>query len=604
MARAYDSDVLEDTAGNKIANAVGTLYTDEAASVLVSDAWDAATAGTAITTVTTDGSGRWKVYFDTPKSYWVKWSDNGNTAYPANAPTRQLDWTEFVSSEHQAFEKASDDAGGPHRNTDSATFGAWFTFGNAPNSMGFAGTGTPAEAWAPLVLYNKFGVDDPNADIEHTTQGGAVLAAYYGPTVDDSAEAFSFGVFLKDTGTPITQTLALTGGEAIAQIEGDNHHGGSFTYPMLGFGSRINVKDNAVVDHAEGFRASTTVDAGATLTEYVAFSQPAHATASTAYGVRVYDPIVGLSSIVLDEQGGNALFQAKIAGSGGGSSAFVYVQPPDAGTLIGIRVQQAAGGTGRLQEWWADGGVSAASSISSGGLFSSTGQVTAANYGTTGNKFSTDSSGRASFGTTINTAAMLTVLGVTTHPSSATATYGIVTQPRFASTSTAAGTASYASVTTVASAFTITNTYAFYADTPSLGASSAITNNYGVFLANQGVSGVDNAYGIRVAPISGAGALNVGVRVDTSTTCALWVGGDTTGTTVTSGIAFGSGRDVTLYRSGADLLKTDDKLLAAAGIGVGNSAAATTLGSVAKKMEVFDASGSSLGFVPIYDAIT
>jgi len=39
-------------------------------------------------------------------------------------------------------------------------------------------------------------------------------------------------------------------------------------------------------------------------------------------------------------------------------------------------------------------------------------------------------------------------------------------------------------------------------------------------------------------------------------------------------------------------------------LGVNNSAAATSLGSVAKKMEVFDAAGASLGFVPIYDAIT
>lgn len=72
-------------------------------------------------------------------------------------------------------------------------------------------------------------------------------------------------------------------------------------------------------------------------------------------------------------------------------------------------------------------------------------------------------------------------------------------------------------------------------------------------------------------------------------------------------IEIGSGaapRDVTLYRAGPDLLKTDDKFLAAAGIGVGNSAVATSLGSVARKIQVFDASGASLGFVPVYDAIT
>jgi lysophospholipase L1-like esterase len=39
-------------------------------------------------------------------------------------------------------------------------------------------------------------------------------------------------------------------------------------------------------------------------------------------------------------------------------------------------------------------------------------------------------------------------------------------------------------------------------------------------------------------------------------------------------------------------------------LGIGNSVAATTLGSLAKKIEVFDVNGASIGFVPVYDAIT
>jgi len=46
------------------------------------------------------------------------------------------------------------------------------------------------------------------------------------------------------------------------------------------------------------------------------------------------------------------------------------------------------------------------------------------------------------------------------------------------------------------------------------------------------------------------------------------------------------------------------KILGTAGLGVGNSAAATTPGTVVKKIEVFDASGASLGFIAVYDAIT
>lgn len=71
-------------------------------------------------------------------------------------------------------------------------------------------------------------------------------------------------------------------------------------------------------------------------------------------------------------------------------------------------------------------------------------------------------------------------------------------------------------------------------------------------------------------------------------------------------ITFGDGTtaDTNLYRSAANTLKTDDKLITAVGLGVGNSAAATALGSVTRKIEVFDASGASLGFLPVYDAIT
>lgn len=42
----------------------------------------------------------------------------------------------------------------------------------------------------------------------------------------------------------------------------------------------------------------------------------------------------------------------------------------------------------------------------------------------------------------------------------------------------------------------------------------------------------------------------------------------------------------------------------AGNLGVGNSAAATTPGTVVKKIEIFDASGTSLGFIAVYDSIT
>lgn len=62
--------------------------------------------------------------------------------------------------------------------------------------------------------------------------------------------------------------------------------------------------------------------------------------------------------------------------------------------------------------------------------------------------------------------------------------------------------------------------------------------------------------------------------------------------------------DTNLYRTAANILKTDDMLVATVGIGVGNSATANTLGTVTRKIEVFSASGVSIGFLPVYDAIT
>jgi len=46
------------------------------------------------------------------------------------------------------------------------------------------------------------------------------------------------------------------------------------------------------------------------------------------------------------------------------------------------------------------------------------------------------------------------------------------------------------------------------------------------------------------------------------------------------------------------------KVLVTGGLGVGNSASATTPGTVVKKIQVFDALGFSLGYIPVYDAIT
>ena len=70
-------------------------------------------------------------------------------------------------------------------------------------------------------------------------------------------------------------------------------------------------------------------------------------------------------------------------------------------------------------------------------------------------------------------------------------------------------------------------------------------------------------------------------------------------------LRWGSGAatpDTNLYRRSANLLATDDKLYSAAGLAVGNSVASTTPGSLARKAEVFDGNGVSLGYIYIYSS--
>jgi hypothetical protein len=87
----------------------------------------------------------------------------------------------------------------------------------------------------------------------------------------------------------------------------------------------------------------------------------------------------------------------------------------------------------------------------------------------------------------------------------------------------------------------------------------------------------------------------------TSDGCYTW-GSSTT--------AAGNPGDASVCRGGVNVVQLGDGgnnangKLRCLNIGVGNSAAATTLGSVVKKVEIFNSAGTSLGYVPVYDAIT
>ena len=63
------------------------------------------------------------------------------------------------------------------------------------------------------------------------------------------------------------------------------------------------------------------------------------------------------------------------------------------------------------------------------------------------------------------------------------------------------------------------------------------------------------------------------------------------------------GRFSLMLINAGDLVQVTDRVIAASGLGVGNSEPAAQPGSLVRKIEVFDAEGRSLGFLPVYDRI-
>lgn len=61
--------------------------------------------------------------------------------------------------------------------------------------------------------------------------------------------------------------------------------------------------------------------------------------------------------------------------------------------------------------------------------------------------------------------------------------------------------------------------------------------------------------------------------------------------------------DTALYRNNLNEIKTNGKFITGS-LGVSNAANASTPGNLVKKIEIFDANGTSLGFIPVYDAIS
>jgi hypothetical protein len=107
------------------------------------------------------------------------------------------------------------------------------------------------------------------------------------------------------------------------------------------------------------------------------------------------------------------------------------------------------------------------------------------------------------------------------------------------------------------------------------------------------VSGSNMTYLVEISASAGAAITLVSLKKGASVTAAL---NDNLNSKVVTA-------DIAMYNVG-DLHVSGGKVLAKSGIGVGNSAAATTPGAVTKKIQVFDETGASLGFLAVYGAIT
>ena len=87
----------------------------------------------------------------------------------------------------------------------------------------------------------------------------------------------------------------------------------------------------------------------------------------------------------------------------------------------------------------------------------------------------------------------------------------------------------------------------------------SIGTYYGLWIKDS-IGNVTTKNGIFIEALTNA-TTNIGIRIDGALTNALWLGAASEVTTAADGITFGLSKDVNLYRSGNDTLKTDDDFI-------------------------------------------
>jgi hypothetical protein len=117
-----------------------------------------------------------------------------------------------------------------------------------------------------------------------------------------------------------------------------------------------------------------------------------------------------------------------------------------------------------------------------------------------------DTSGNVGIGGTADATTKLNLLGI--YPTSGTVTRGIMLNGTIPSGSTAFGIGFVSLLNTQAASFTLSNLYHYQAAQGTIGAGSAVTNQYG-FLADSSLTGATNNYGFYGNIASGSNRYNV-----------------------------------------------------------------------------------------------
>jgi hypothetical protein len=127
--------------------------------------------------------------------------------------------------------------------------------------------------------------------------------------------------------------------------------------------------------------------------------------------------------------------------------------------------------------------------------------------------YSIDSQGRVAMGSNTNINMLYALGSGGAHPGTGASVYGISSDSAAPATATTQQAAYHGRYRTAASAFTLNQAYVFVADTPVVGAGSAITTAVGVRVENQGNAAVVTSYGVFIATQSGSSANNYALAI-------------------------------------------------------------------------------------------